>query len=78
MKYLIVVEKAESNWAAYSPDVMGCVATGKSVEETIENMRGALALHLETMLEDGDPLPPAASQAVVVEVTVPGEAASAA
>lgn len=41
MKYLIVVEKAESNRAAYSPDVMGCGATGKSVEETIENMRGA-------------------------------------
>ncbi len=33
MRYLIIIEKAESNYAAYSPDVPGCVATGKTIQE---------------------------------------------
>jgi len=78
MEYLIVIEKAESNWAAYSPDVLGCVATGRTVEETVENMRGALTLHLETMIEDGEELPAAGSQALTIEVNVPGPAGEAA
>lgn len=56
-KYLIVIEKGESNYSAYSPDVLGCVATGDTVEETLGNMRDALVFHLEAMAEDGDPWP---------------------
>lgn len=53
MKYLIVIEKGEKNYSAYSPDVLGCVATGKSVEETLENIKDALEFHLEGMLKNG-------------------------
>ncbi|NCS25800.1 MAG: type II toxin-antitoxin system HicB family antitoxin [Microcystis aeruginosa BS13-02] len=45
-KYLIVLEKSETGFSAYSPDVLGCVATGVTLEETTEQMRSALALHL--------------------------------
>ncbi|GBE76747.1 hypothetical protein myaer87_39740 [Microcystis aeruginosa NIES-87] len=45
-KYLIVLEKSETGFSAYSPDVLGCVATGATLEETTEQMRSALALHL--------------------------------
>jgi predicted RNase H-like HicB family nuclease len=45
-KYLIVLEKSETGFSAYSPDVVGCVATGATLEETTEQMRSALALHL--------------------------------
>ncbi len=31
MRYLVIVEKAETNFAAYSPDLAGCVATGQSL-----------------------------------------------
>lgn len=56
-KYLIVVEKSETGYSAYSPDVLGCIATGKTIEKTIEQMRAALALHLQSMLEDNEELP---------------------
>jgi len=56
-KYLIVIERAENNYSAYSPDVPGCIATGETIEETLENMRDTLAFHLEAIAEEGDPLP---------------------
>ncbi|MDQ6906617.1 MAG: type II toxin-antitoxin system HicB family antitoxin [Chloroflexota bacterium] len=58
MQYLVVVEKAEHNYAAYVPDLPGCVSTGKTIEQTLDNIREAIAFHLEGMSRDGDPLPP--------------------
>ncbi|MGA7731805.1 MAG: type II toxin-antitoxin system HicB family antitoxin [Chloroflexia bacterium] len=54
---LVVLEKAENNYSAYAPDVPGCIATGKTAEETLRNMREALKGHLEWMANDGDELP---------------------
>jgi len=45
-KFVIVIEKAEKNYSAYSPDLPGCIATGNTVKETQENMRGAIEMHL--------------------------------
>jgi predicted RNase H-like HicB family nuclease len=45
-KYLIVLEKSETGFSAYSPDVPGCIATGGTLEETTQMMRSALVLHL--------------------------------
>jgi len=56
-RYAIVVEKAESNYAAYVPDLPGCIATGPTVAETEELLREAIALHIEGMEEDGLPIP---------------------
>lgn len=56
-KYLVVIQKAKNNYAAYSPDVQGCIATGDTVEETLKNMQGALEMHLEGLTEMGDDLP---------------------
>lgn len=56
-KFLVVIERGESNYSAYSPDVPGCIASGASVEETLTNIRSALEFHLEGMAEHGDPLP---------------------
>lgn len=69
MRYAMVIEKAESNYSAYAPDVPGCVATGYIVEETIQEMREALASHLELMREDGDAIP--SVESVVAYVDVP-------
>lgn len=59
MKYLVIIEKGARNYSAYSPDVSGCVATGKTIEETLENMKDALEFHLEGMFENGEnpPMP---------------------
>ena len=53
-KYAIVIEKAEQNFSAYVPDVPGCIATGKTVEETRQLLMDALASHLELLREAGN------------------------
>ncbi len=50
----ICIEKAEGNYSAYAPAVLGCVSTGKTVEETRLNMAEALGFHFEGMIEDGE------------------------
>lgn len=69
MKYLIIIERGENNYSAYSPDVSGCAATGKSVEETLENMREALEFHFEGMLENGKEVPAPKSLNYYIEKT---------
>lgn len=66
--YAIVIEKGESNFAAYVPDLPGCVATGSAVEETERLIREALELHVEGMSEDGVPIPEPSVQVESVEV----------
>lgn len=68
MRYAIVIEKAESNYSAYVPDLPGCVATGATVEEVEAQIREAIEFHLEGMREDGTPIPPAASRVEYVDV----------
>ena len=67
-EYLVIVEKAESNYSAYSPDLPGCVATGGTKEETLQRMREAIAMHLEGLREDGLPVPPPSSSAEYLAV----------
>lgn len=57
MKYWIVIERGKRNCSAYCPDVPGCVAAGRTVEATIEDMRKALAFHFEGMAADGEVIP---------------------
>ncbi len=70
-RYLIILEKAEGNWGAFVPDLPGCVALGDTVEETMELMRGAIDMHLEAMVEDGDPIPAPTTLAEYINVKVP-------
>src|SRR3954453_17688013 len=56
-KYLIIAEKAENNYAAYSPDVPGCVAAADSLGECIDLMREALFYHFELMAQRGKEIP---------------------
>ncbi len=55
--YLIVIGKTPTGYSAHCPDVQGCAAVGKSIEQVVANMRKALALHFEGMVEDGEPIP---------------------
>ena len=68
MRYATVIEKAPSNYAAYVPDLPGCIATGASVEETEFLIREAIEFHLEGLKADGLPIPPASSQVVYIDV----------
>src|ERR1700712_1089883 len=68
VKYAVIFEKADDNWAAYVPDLPGCITTGKTMEETESNMREAIQGHLSTLREFGDLVPPPTSIARDIEV----------
>ena len=73
MKYGIVIERAESNYSAYVPDLPGCISTGRTLDETRRNIQEAIELHLEGMRDDGEPIPEASTICEYIEY--PGEAA---
>jgi len=68
-KYLIVVEKTGTGYSAYSPDLDGCVATGKTREEVESQMQEAIAFHLDGMARSGEPIPDPRSYSTYVEVS---------
>lgn len=68
MKYAIVIEKAESNYSAYVPDLPGCIATGTTIEKVEQQIREAIEFHLDGMKEDGQPIPPPSSYVEYVDV----------
>ena len=69
VKYAVIFEQAKSNWAAYVPDLPGCMTTGRTLEETKINIREAIQGHLETLRQFGDPIPEPSSLAGEVEIT---------
>lgn len=56
-RYLIIIEKANANFSAYSPDLPGCIATGKTQVEVTRNMHDAIEMHLQGLREDNLPIP---------------------
>lgn len=46
-KYSIVIEKTDTGYSAYSPDIAGCIATGETKQEVGKNIRAAIEFHLE-------------------------------
>lgn len=69
VKFAVIFERAPANWAAYVPDLPGCMTTGGTLEETRLNIREAIQGHLETMREFGYPIPEPSSLAGEVEIT---------
>ena len=58
MKYTVIVEKGrESGYVAYAPALKGCVSQGKTREEALKNIREAMEVYVEALLEDGIPVP---------------------
>ncbi len=69
-RYLVVIEKSSTGYAAYSPDVLGCVSVGDTEEETRANFREALECHFEARREVGEPIPEPSCLLGYVEVEV--------
>ena len=68
MKYAVVYEEAPHNWAAYVPDLPGCVATGRTRTEVGRRIREAIGLHLEAMRNRGERVPETSAAVEVIEV----------
>lgn len=68
MRYLIVVEPTDTGFSAYSPDLPGCVATGRTRDEVEQQIQEAIAFHVEGMREDGYGVPHPTSYSTYADV----------
>ncbi len=68
MRYAIVIEKTESNYSAYVPDLPGCVATGATLQDVEEQIRDAIAFHIDGLREDGALVPQPSSHVEYIEI----------
>lgn len=60
-------EDYQGYWAEV-PALVGCVSQGKTKEEALRNVKEAIALHIETLVEDGEEVPVEESAKVQVAV----------
>ena len=68
MTYLVVVEKSQSGYGAYVPDLPGCIAAAESRDEVVRLIRDAMQFHVEGLKEAGDPVPKPSSQSELIEI----------
>lgn len=68
MKYLVIIEKTDTGYSAYSPDLEGCVATGQSETEVRKIMQEAISFHLDGLKEEGFPPPLPHSHSVYLDI----------
>ena len=57
MEYVVIIEEGDSSVGAYVPDLPGCVAVGETRSEAMELIREAVELHIESLRENGEPVP---------------------
>jgi predicted RNase H-like HicB family nuclease len=67
-KYLIIIERTETGLCAYSPDLPGCTSTGATRAEVEQNMREAIAFHLDGLREEGQTVPEPHTYSAYVEL----------
>ncbi|MHB0855549.1 MAG: type II toxin-antitoxin system HicB family antitoxin [Rectinema subterraneum] len=72
MNYLIIIEKTATGFSAYAPDLPGCIATGRTLDEVRARMREAIQFHLEGLAHEGLPIPQPATKASFFEVNEAG------
>jgi predicted RNase H-like HicB family nuclease len=66
-RYAVVLERGETSWGAYAPDLPGCVAVADTREEVERLIREAVVFHIEGLREAGEPVPEPASEGTYVE-----------
>jgi len=68
MKYAVVIEKGESSYGAYAPDLPGCIASAETREEVLRLIHEAIEFHIQGLKEDGEPIPESSSSIEIIEV----------
>lgn len=68
MKYTVILEKGESSYGAFVPDLPGCIAAGKTKTEALELIKEAIEFHIEGIKEDGETIPEPHCDFAFVEV----------
>jgi predicted RNase H-like HicB family nuclease len=68
MRYAVVIEKGETSYGAYVPDLPGCVAASETKDQVIKLIHEAIEFHLEGLKENGEPIPEPSSSIEFIEV----------
>jgi predicted RNase H-like HicB family nuclease len=68
MKYLIVIEKTETGFSAFSPDLPGCIATGATRQDIEQTLRDAIEFHIEGLRKEGYEVPEPSSYSTYVDI----------
>ncbi|HBR02282.1 MAG TPA: hypothetical protein DD738_06705 [Ruminiclostridium sp.] len=68
MNYLVIIEKVGKDYSAYLPDVPGCLAKGRTKEETLKNIKLSFNVHVQVLEEDGIQLPKPKTEAKYISV----------
>jgi len=69
-RYPVIIEKAERNYSAYSPDLPGCAATGATIRETLSRMRSAIKFHLEGLKKEGSEIREPSTKVKYLEISI--------
>ncbi len=70
MKYAIIIEKGETSYGAYVPDLPGCIAVAEAKEEVMQLIKEAIELHIEGLKEDGQPIPEPNSEMDYIDIKI--------
>lgn len=68
MRYMVIIEKGESSYGAFVPDLPGCIAVGETEQEVMALIQEAIQFHLEDLQSEGRPIPQPVSKSTFVDV----------
>ena len=68
MRYLVIIEKGDTSFGAFVPDLPGCVAVGETQEEVLRLIKQAIEFHIEGVKEEGVEIPLPHCNFALVEV----------
>ncbi len=69
--FLVIIERDNQGYGAYAPDLPGCVAVGDTQEDVEKNMREAIIMHIQGMVEDQEAIPSPSTIAEYVDISLP-------
>lgn len=70
-QFTVVIEPDEEAFHAYVPALPGCHTFGATIDEARTNIAEAMALHIESMQEDGEPIPIEREPVFITRLSVP-------
>jgi len=70
-RFSVIIEKDKDGYFAFCPELQGCYTQGDTYEETLENIKDAIHLHVEDRLESGEDIPqPESTSLTSLEIAV--------
>jgi predicted RNase H-like HicB family nuclease len=68
MRQVVMYPGEDGYWVVECPSLPGCISQGKTKEEALRNIREAIELYIESLEEQGRPIPEERFETMVVAV----------